>query len=33
MKTIKQGMEDGMCAVCCLAMATGTTVEDVYAFL
>lgn len=33
MKTIKQGWDDGMCAVCCVAMATGTTVQDVYEFL
>lgn len=32
-KTIKQGAGDHMCVVCVLAMATGTTPEDVYAFL
>lgn len=33
MKTIKQGMNDGMCAVCAVAMATGATTDEVYAFL
>lgn len=31
--TIKQPAGSGMCAVCVAAMATNTTVEDVYAFL
>jgi hypothetical protein len=33
MQTIKQGFYDGMCVVCCVAMATGSTVEEVYEFL
>lgn len=31
-KTIKQGWDDGMCAVCVCAMATGSTTQDVYDF-
>lgn len=31
--TIKQGLSDGMCAVCAVAMATGATTDDVYEFL
>ncbi len=32
-RTIKQGMNDAMCAVCAVAMATGSTPEEVYEFL
>lgn len=32
-RTIKQGHSDGMCAVCVVAMATGATTDEVYAFL
>lgn len=31
-KTIKQGWDDGICAVCVCAMATGSTTQDVYDF-